>query len=95
MLYPEAEYVNAPDGGMAVIISRHPCLIGFKDQAIPQRMPVRVTDACDDCGFCHQRFECPALIRNKEQGRTEIDAVLCAECGVCVQVCPKNAIEKR
>ncbi|MBU2453581.1 MAG: indolepyruvate ferredoxin oxidoreductase subunit alpha [Proteobacteria bacterium] len=87
-------HVNDPDGGIAVIISRHPCVIGFKDLAIPEKIPVTVSDDCDDCGFCHQRFECPAMVRDNETEKTEINKVLCAECGVCLQICPRNAVEK-
>lgn len=87
-------YVNDPDGGVAVIISRHPCVIGFKDQAIPEKIPVNVTEECDDCGFCHLRFECPAMVRNAENEKTDINKALCSECGVCTQICPRNAIEK-
>ncbi len=89
-----AEYVYDPDGGIAVIIARHPCVIGFKDKAIPEKIPVTVSDECDDCGFCHMRFECPAMIQDKENEKTEINKVLCADCGVCMQICPRNAIEK-
>lgn len=89
-----AKYVNDPDGGVAVIIARHPCVIGFKDEAIPEKVEVCVTDDCDDCGFCHIRFECPALIRDEENEKTAINKVLCADCGVCIQVCPKDAIQK-
>ncbi len=89
-----AKYAADPDGGVAVIISRHPCVIGFKDEAIPEKIEVCVSDECIDCGFCHKRFECPALIRNDETEKTEINKVLCAECGVCIQICPKKVIEK-
>jgi indolepyruvate ferredoxin oxidoreductase alpha subunit len=85
-----ASYVNDPDGGIAVIISRHPCVIAFKDQAIPERIKVRVSDDCNDCGFCHTRFECPALVQDKENEKTTINEVLCA----CIQICPQHAIEK-
>lgn len=85
-------YVNDPDGGIAVIIARHPCVIGFKDQAIPEKLKVTVTDDCDGCGFCHSRFECPALKTDEETEKTFIDPVLCAQCGVCLDICPKGAI---
>ena len=89
-----AEYVNDPEGGIAVIISRHPCVIGFKDTAIPEKIKVKITDECNECGFCHLRFECPSMYSDKETGKTEINEVLCAECGVCLQICPQNAIVK-
>ncbi|MCK5836358.1 MAG: 4Fe-4S binding protein [Desulfobacula sp.] len=87
-------HVNDPDGGIAVIISRHPCVIGFKETAIPEKIEVFVSEKCDDCGFCHLRFECPAMVRNEETKKTEINPVLCVQCGVCLEICPKDAIEK-
>lgn len=94
MVKDAADYVNDPDGGIAVIIARHPCVIGFKDLAIPEKIEVNVSSDCDDCGFCHQRFECPAMYRDSETEKTEINKVLCAQCGVCLQICPQDAIEK-
>ncbi len=87
------EYVNQPDGGVAVIIARHPCVIGFRDEAIPEKIEVTVSDDCNDCGFCIQRFECPALFRDEATEKTKIDPVLCTKCGVCIQVCPQKAIQ--
>ena len=89
-----AKYVHEPDGGVAVIIARHPCVIGFRDEAIPDKVEVCVSDDCDDCGFCHLRFECPAMIRDEDNEKTDINKALCAECGICVQICPKKAVEK-
>ncbi|MBW2370661.1 MAG: indolepyruvate oxidoreductase, partial [Deltaproteobacteria bacterium] len=87
-----SEYVGNPDGGVAVIISRHPCVINDRDGALPTKINVTVTADCDQCNFCHERFECPALYKDERLGRTAVDAVLCARCGVCLQVCPKDAI---
>lgn len=88
------DHVNDPDGGIAVIISRHPCVIGFKDKAIPEKIEVDINDECDNCGLCHLRFECPAMVQDQKNEKTKIDPVLCAQCGVCLEICPKNAIEK-
>ncbi len=85
-------YVNDPDGGIAVIISRHPCLINDREGAVPTRTRVTVTDDCDECNFCHDRFECPALYKDESLGHTAVDTMLCSQCGVCLQVCPKGAI---
>ncbi|MBW2132395.1 MAG: indolepyruvate oxidoreductase [Deltaproteobacteria bacterium] len=85
-------YVASPDGGIAVVIARHPCVIAYRDRAIPEKRPVTVTDDCDECGFCHQRFECPALYPDAEIGHTSVNKSICADCGVCTQICPKGAI---
>ncbi|MCA1784885.1 MAG: indolepyruvate ferredoxin oxidoreductase subunit alpha, partial [Desulfobacteraceae bacterium] len=87
------EWALSPEGGIAVIISRHPCVIGLRDQALPEIFEVEITDECDDCGLCHLRFECPAMVRNPEKKKTEINPVLCSGCGVCLNICPKNAVQ--
>ncbi len=87
-----AEYVSDPNGGIAVIIARHPCVIAYRDQAIPERKELTVTEDCVECNLCIERFECPALYRDEKLGRTAINPVLCSGCGVCIDVCPKGAI---
>lgn len=86
-----AEYIQEPEGGIAVIISRHPCLIAYREEAGP-RKKVTITEDCTECNFCLDRFECPALYHDEELGHTHIDASLCCGCGVCLEVCPKGAI---
>lgn len=94
LLKKAAAYVGDPDGGIAVIIARHPCVINDRQGAIPNRKPVTINDNCDLCGFCHDRFECPALYKDLAAEQTRVDPMLCAECGVCLLVCPKDAIEE-
>ncbi len=89
-----AEYTEAPDGGIAVIIARHPCVIAYRSEAVPERIPVEITDDCVECNFCMDRFECPALFHDETLGRTDINQALCAQCGVCLEICPKGAIVK-
>ena len=85
-------YVNDPEGGIAVIIARHPCVIAYREKAIPERKKVMVTEDCTECNFCIERFECPALYHDEKLGHTNINQSLCTQCGVCLQVCPKGAI---
>jgi indolepyruvate ferredoxin oxidoreductase alpha subunit len=87
-----AEYVDEPEGGIAVIISRHPCVIAYRGEAIPEKKRVTITEDCTECNFCMDRFECPALYHDEELGRTSIDRQICSDCGVCLQICPKGAI---
>lgn len=86
------QYVQRPDGGVAAIIARHPCVIAYRDQAVLQKKQVKVTEACVECNFCHERFECPALYKDEDLGRTAVNQALCVQCGVCIQICPKGAI---
>ena len=86
------EYVQEPQGGIAVVIARHPCLIAYKEEAIPEKKSVMVTEDCAECNFCIDRFECPAIYHDQELGRTSINKQVCTHCGVCIQICPKKAI---
>ncbi|MCD6297329.1 MAG: indolepyruvate ferredoxin oxidoreductase subunit alpha [Deltaproteobacteria bacterium] len=92
LLKKATEYVDSSTGGIAVIIARHPCVIAYPKEAIPERKSVTVTDDCTECNFCLERFECPALYHDEELGRTNVNQSLCTQCGVCLQICPKGAI---
>lgn len=87
-----AEYVSEPEGGIAVIIARHPCVIAYRDEAIPEKKKTQITDDCKECNFCLDRFECPALYHDEELGRTDINRQICADCGQCLSVCPTGCI---
>jgi indolepyruvate ferredoxin oxidoreductase alpha subunit len=92
LLKKAVKYVKDPKGGIAVIIARHPCVIAYPDDAIPQKKKVTITEDCVECNFCLDRFECPALFHDQELGRVNINREICVDCGVCIQVCPKGAI---
>jgi indolepyruvate ferredoxin oxidoreductase alpha subunit len=92
LLKKAVKYVKDPKGGIAVIIARHPCVIAYPDEAIPQKKKVTITEDCVECNFCLDRFECPALYHDQELGRVNINKEICVDCGVCIQVCPKGAI---
>jgi len=92
VLKKAVDYTEAPDGGVAVIIARHPCVIAYRTEAIPQKIKVTVTEDCVECKFCLERFECPALFHDQGLGRININREICADCGLCLQVCPKGAI---
>jgi len=52
----------------------------------------------EECGcgrFCTRVFRCPGLVWNKEKGKAEIDQVICVGCGVCADVCPRGAINRK
>lgn len=78
--------------GPAVVIARHPCLLDRRRKDPPPGKKVTVTEACNGCRACITAFECPALVYEEETGRVSIDRLICADCGVCVHVCPRSAI---
>ena len=88
------------ENGPAVVISRFPCVIDLarKGEATEQ-IPVEVTDDCDGCAYCVKQFECPALVfhdsEDKDERHVTIDRILCTNCGVCLNVCPKDAIVEK
>ncbi len=85
---------DAENGGMAVVIARRPCLMDHARRETRKTLghhPV-VTEKCEGCGFCLKYFECPAFIFHGEKEAVSIDENVCAACGVCVYVCPHEAI---
>jgi indolepyruvate ferredoxin oxidoreductase alpha subunit len=85
------------ENGPAVVISRYPCVIDLARKGeITEHIPVEVTEDCDGCAYCIKQFECPALIYHEDEASDEkyvsIDRILCTDCGVCLDVCPKGAI---
>lgn len=86
------------ENGPAVVISRYPCVIDLARKGETGKIiPVEVNEDCDGCGFCIKQFECPALLyhENEEEKYVTIDPILCTDCGVCLNVCPRNAIVAR
>ncbi len=86
------EYTMKEDGGIAVIIAKHPCILHTKNKRKPSRKKVYIKDTCTGCRYCIRAFECPAIIFN--EGRVDINRKICIDCGVCVDVnvCPFGAI---
>ena len=85
--------------GPAVVISRYPCVIDLARRGeATERHPVEITENCDGCGYCIKHFECPALIfhdDDKKDKYVSVDPLLCIDCGVCLNVCPKGSIVEK
>ena len=90
----KAALAHSRTNGPAVVIAEHPCLLDKRHGGGPPGgVPVAVNDNCEGCGFCVDRFECPALALDADKSRVTVDPILCSGCGVCLHVCPKHALE--
>jgi indolepyruvate ferredoxin oxidoreductase alpha subunit len=85
-------YSRTPEGGIAVVIAKHPCLLDRKAGHLQQAYTVHITDDCIGCQECIDNFECPAIVYESDKERVKIDEILCIGCGVCRHVCPVGAI---
>lgn len=91
----KAAVAYSRENGPAVVISRYPCILDRRQESVREaRIPVTVNERCDGCAHCVTQFECPALVLDAVEERVHVDPMLCAECGVCIHVCPKGAIEE-
>ncbi|HIH96533.1 MAG TPA: indolepyruvate ferredoxin oxidoreductase subunit alpha [Thermoplasmata archaeon] len=88
----DAIYQAMGSKGISVVIARGECAIqsARRKKKFPK---VQVNeDKCTGCKRCMTLLACPAIAFEGEKAR--IDPSLCDGCGVCVCVCPANAIEE-
>ena len=89
------ELVDQKEGVRALVLRRTCELVRMKRS---KNKPVAVVvnqEKCrgDECGVCYSKFRCPAFVQAPETGKSDIREDACAGCGVCVDICPFNAIE--
>lgn len=73
----------------SVIISRRPCALL---KYVKHNGPISCdSEKCIGCKSC-MRVGCPAI--SIADGKAVIDQTLCTGCGVCSQLCPKDALGK-
>ncbi len=78
----------------SVIIAERPCALMVEHSGRPYHI---AEDACRACGRC-LKLGCPALetLPPDEKGKKKarVNAALCAECGMCFEVCPFDAVSR-
>lgn len=92
VLEEAAKFVQASDGGVAVIIAKRPCVLYDRSPLDAHPVKVEVTNDCDGCKYCLVAFECPALVLNATSNKVEIDRRICVDCGQCIDACYKGFI---
>ena len=72
----------------SVIISRRPCaLLKYVKHKAPLKTDLQKCIGCKSC----MRIGCPAI--SMKDGKARVDDTLCVGCGICTQLCPKDAFE--
>lgn len=86
-------------GPHVLILKRTCALVKNKEGGFPFQMTVnQLLCIGEDCGcnrYCTSVFRCPGLVWDESAGKAKIDEVICVGCGVCAEVCPARAIEKK
>jgi len=88
------------DDGVRILVVRRVCeLVRARiEKKAPFIMHVDIEKCIgEDCGcgrVCTRMFHCPGLMWDEKTGRSAIDEVMCAGCGVCADICPRGAIIK-
>jgi len=88
------DYIRSPQGGVAVVIARHGCIMDPAVRKAQDSFLVTINEKCIGCRICVDKFECPALYMAEEQKVAVVDQDRCIGCGTCISVCPVNAIIK-
>ncbi|MBQ8197677.1 MAG: indolepyruvate ferredoxin oxidoreductase subunit alpha [Clostridia bacterium] len=75
---------------LTVIIAKAPCAL-LKGNKFPYVCKAE-SDKCKKCGMC-LKIGCPAITK-QDDGTIKIDETMCNGCGLCINYCKFNAINK-
>ncbi|MFX1298070.1 MAG: indolepyruvate ferredoxin oxidoreductase subunit alpha [Promethearchaeota archaeon] len=91
------EAINYTEGP-TLLISRRACSI--LDNRAKKKKEEKIdcymidTTKCNQCRICTSTFGCPAFFIVDETNEIKILKDSCSGCGVCVQICPEDAIQR-
>lgn len=57
--------------------------------------PVVDPETCVECGRCYVFCPTKTIVREEEAGYYRVESAWCKGCGICIEVCPIDAIEMR
>lgn len=83
--------------GVRVLILQRSCeIVRMKKEKIKPFIVQILESKCkgEECAICSSAFRCPALFQDAQTGKAKIKEEICSGCGVCVDICPFNAITK-
>ena len=85
------EALRNRDGPFVIISKRECALLAKRRSGVKKRMVSIDRDKCIKCKSCITKLGCPSILWDENVG--PIISNTCVGCGVCVYVCPVNAIE--
>ena len=82
--------------GVRVIWVRGACALQPDAETLQRRKDRTLTihnDRCGDCHLCYETLACPAIqLVPGEEKDIFVDSKRCMRCGVCIDICPNDAI---
>jgi len=78
--------------GVKVVLSRQECAIQAQRRGLKAGAVRVIAENCNLCKLCITRTGCPAIGLGDET--IVIDPALCYGCGLCAQVCNREAVER-
>ena len=72
-----------------------PVVAVHEEPVLPEELTTRLESynlfqSCMKCNHCIDHFGCPAMVM--QNGKVVIDDNACTLCGLCIDVCPNDAI---
>ena len=86
--------------GTKILILRQACALSPERRG-KKKFDVSVDEAIcigENCGcnrLCTRIFGCPGITWDTDKKVSRIDTIICAGCGVCADICPAGAIQKK
>jgi NADPH-dependent glutamate synthase beta subunit-like oxidoreductase len=74
-----------------IINQKEEPFIGSDEELLEYIGDFNLYQPCHKCDHCLKNFGCPAMI--KVDGKIVIDDIKCTRCGLCIDVCPNDAID--